>query len=316
MRVHIERRHGGVGNPVPNYLNVKTFSTAVDQNPFLRDNGSKFYYNNNLRRFLPFSGPIQNLNYMFPPTEFNSFPHSFEAWKTVTDTMDEFMNLSSRLSFGRAQVDHPLVNDYAGLAQSLNKSQHGHARIGRSILNNYRSNGIDYEQVLGFHVDACPECLDICSVPIYKENGMDIEEQIKKIRSTKIHCRPESPVRVITLSPSQRHTYFIKLQGEIKFYMINEVHDWLQNCTPYLKSLKLQSTQEYGCINFRESDRDFGFIGRAIKNGQTALQKEELMDFLLICKFRYTAAYIGIVRNSDCAYHSKPCPYALFICKM
>lgn len=252
---------------------------------------------------------------MFPRAEFNPFQHTFEAWKTAMDTIDKFMNLSSHLSFGRAQIDHPLVKERAGLAQSLHKSQDSHARDGRSILTNYRSNGIDYEHVLGFHVDACPQCLDICSVPIYKENGMDIEEQIKKIRSTTIPCRPESLVRAMTLSRSQRRTYYIKLQGEIKYHMINEVQDWLQSCTPFLKSLKLQSIHEYGCINFRESDQDFGFIARAIKNGQTALQKEELMD-LLICKYRHTAAYIGIVGNSHSACHSRPCPYALFISKM
>ncbi|MGB0028210.1 MAG: hypothetical protein WBP64_15345 [Nitrososphaeraceae archaeon] len=61
------------------------------------------------------------------------------------------------------------------------------------------------------------------------------------------------------------------------------------------------------------SNEEFGFIPRAIKNEQTILQDDELIDFLLVCKFRSTAAYICIALESGAISHLNSSSYILFI---
>lgn len=173
---------------------------------------------------------------------------------------------------------------------------------------------IPYEEVQGFRVDACPKCLDTYSIPIYKEKGIGPEELIKKMRGGSVHeCRTEKLYQILNLTPSQKRTSYIKLQNEIRPCIIKEVGDWLQNNKACLRSVKLQSNPESGCVHFRMSNEEFGFIPRAIKNEQTILQDDELIDFLLVCKFRSTAAYICIDLESGAISHLNSSSYILFI---
>jgi hypothetical protein len=319
MEVHIQRKHNGSGSLVKNYNGDGAASTTSDPGLSLKDDCSKYYYNNTLRRFMPISGScIQSTNYS---TSYNA-SNQLVNWVEVMERMLTLAEKTKR-TFHYPPYHSPFncpppTGDYITGGPTPQEQRYMHTlRSCQATANNgysriYKS--IPYEEVQGFRVDACPKCLDTYSIPIYKEKGSGPEELIKKMRGGSVHeCRTEKLYQILNLTPSQKKTSYIKLQNEIRPCIIKEVGDWLQNNKACLRSVKLQSNPESECVHFRMSNEEFGFIPRAIKNEQTILQDDELIDFLLVCKFRSTAAYICIDLESGAISHLNSSSYILFI---
>lgn len=319
MKVHIERKHSHTGSLVKNYNGYGAASNTFDPGLLIEYDRSKYYYNNTLRRLLPISGSrIQNTNYSTYYDDSNTLLNWVEAMERMSMLAEKTKRTYHYPSYNSPSNSTPPSGYYITGGPTLQQQHKMHPQMGCQTTANNGFSGIyksiPYEGVHGFCVDACPKCLDIYSIPIYKERGIGLDELMKKMTASLMHkCRTERLSQILSLTPSEKKISYIKLQAEIQPCIIKEVSDWLGTNYACLRSMKLQSNPESGCVHFKMSNQEFGFILRAIKNEHTILQDDELIDFLLLSRFRCTAAYISIDSEPGASMRSDSSSYILYI---
>jgi len=158
--------------------------------------------------------------------------------------------------------------------------------------------------------------LEIYAISICKENEVNYENTIKRIMGSLHECRLEALSQVMNLSLPEKRKEHIRLQGNLRQFIVNKVHAWLHNKKPILTAFKLEANPVRECVHFvRPVEDPFGFIDRVIENGCTPLREGELLDFLMLCKYRSTATYICIDSRCGNPKYQYSCSYGVLVTK-
>lgn len=252
----------------------------------------------------------------------DSFHNSMLIWEkmiNLTERSNSFLHYSPYPSSDPSSFHYPPATQYEGLFQSPSTMQNSCLQGDNpATVNNYlhTTNKLTFcEDVLGFRMDVCPRCLDLYSISIYEESEVTLEN-LKKIRSSIHNCSAEKLSKVMNMSCSKKKTEYMKLEDKLRPCIVNKVRDWLGDKELCLKAFRLQGNPITGCVHFAKTNEgDFGFIGRVIDNGHTTMQDDELIDFLLLSRYRCTVAYISIDSRPGTGKHSNSSQYAIFITK-
>ncbi|HEY7571054.1 MAG TPA: hypothetical protein VH796_06780 [Nitrososphaeraceae archaeon] len=313
MKVHIARRHVVGGVPIHN-RDVRHLP-LVSQS--FKDDPSKFYYNSLLRRFLPVSS---NSGITYPNSDY-SFSDPFQSSKNILKSMAKLFEMRNKfLSFYNATPESALRNSPESHMWPLQLfdtiGANYRPTIPSVIIHKYVPTFdtlITGEEIRGFRVDLCKDCLEIYSISIRGNSEFSFEEIHRRIATSIHHCsnyRSESS----TLSTHDKRTRYNNLVGNVQPFLLNKVLDWLQGKKPFLRAFVLQAEHPAGSVRFvKPVGYPFGFINRAIENGYTTLEASELDDFLLLSKYRSTAIYALVNSKPGGKKFHDSCTYGMLI---
>lgn len=316
MKVHIARRHIGVGIPIcdRNVSHPALVSQYVHYNP------SKFYFNNLLRRFLPVSTDVEvrsiNPHYSFS----DPFQSSLHLWDRMTKCIETSNNFLAKSYASRQKFNSqfPPTNQLNSM-QLFDSLRTNHSlNTPLTIVHKYEqtSNTLTIgEEIRGFHVDVCQNCLESYSISVCGGIELTQAELVRRITNSLHHCS-NTYSKVSNLSIHDKQIRHINLVYKLQQFILNKVQVWLQGEKPYLRAFKFQAVPAAGCVRFVKSVSDpFGFINRVIENGCTTMEDSELRDFLLLSRYRSTAIYASIRPRYSKEKYSDSCYYGILIAR-
>jgi hypothetical protein len=249
MQRHIDRRHGGLGEPVNPHDTMQYYKDMNPQNLSFPLSYSK-------STSLPFLNRKGKSN-----EKFSNFLE--DKILVPLRRMVEIKSLLSQLS-----TIHPTMPSTTFNSGECKNDQSEHPRFEDDVD--------DYSEIVGFRGHVCEKCSIINIDTIFRHNDGE-SRQIE----TKHTCDSKrlSDARV----EPDKNKIINDLYEKLPEIMKKKVNSWTENC-PYLVAREMSPNIALNnCFEINPTD-DSHWAVRAIKDKQTILTDEELSDFL--CKVR------------------------------
>jgi hypothetical protein len=262
VRRHIQRRHGGMGEPV-SYNSRQCYK---DTNP------ENFHFPFAYSHHVPSSSLIRKENSDKNFSDFLEHQILQPLRKIV-----EVKNLISQLSTIQPQQQRIMSGD--GVYPTIASTTFDTSESNNNLSEYSRSEDYvnDYSEIVGYRGHVCEKCTIINIDTIFRHN----DGESGQIETT--HTCSSKRLADAQLKLDKDRIIITDLYKKLPEVMKKKVNSWTKN-SAYLVAMEMPPTAALNnCFEINPTD-DSHWAVRAIKDKQTILNDEELSDFL--CKVR------------------------------